>query len=378
MTCKNKQLNLIENKKHDDIKYYVGFSYLFVRPLFKSKLFEYFDYDVVAAFNVQKNDLKKIAQEYDIPIPRDFIEKRDKINLEECYKNAFSDSDVKILTYHDKNYPFLLKEIPDYPLSIYYKGNLNDIDYNYNIAIVGSRLASESAKLSLKSILSKLKNLNIVVVSGLAYGIDTQAHQSALDNNLKTIAVLGSGLDVIYPIQNKKLFNDIIENKGAIFSEYPLKTRPMAQNFPQRNRIVVGMSKGTLVAEAKLKSGAMISANLTLDYNRELMCIPGNILNPNTSGIYYLIKNGAAIVADSSDLLNQMGWDIIVEEVKNEKNSLSEIQQKVMDVLSLEAKTFDEIADKLSQDVSQIMITLTELELKGLIKQSNNKYYKCI
>lgn len=376
MDKKNKQLSLIKNEKEDKTKYYVAFSYLFVRPLFKSKLFEYFDYDIKKAFYVSKNDLKQIASIYNINVPRDFIQKRDEINVEECYEKAFLDNDVKILTYEDEKYPCLLKEIPDFPLSLYYKGDIDKIDYDYNIAIVGSRLASESAKLSLRSILSKLKNTNIVVVSGLAYGIDTEAHQSALDNNIKTVAVVGSGLDIVYPAQNKKLFKDILDNDGVVFSEYPLKIRPLAQNFPQRNRIVVGMCKGTLVAEAKLKSGAMISANLTLDYNRELMCIPGNILNPNTSGIYYLIKNGAGIIADSSDLLNQMGWDIIIEE-SNKKITLNKIQQRIVDVLSLDAKTFDELASVLDEDISDIMITLTELELKGLIKQSNNKYYKC-
>ncbi len=376
MDKKNKQLSLIKNEKEDKTKYYVAFSYLFVRPLFKSKLFEYFDYDIKKAFCVSKNDLKQIASIYNINVPRDFIQKRDEINVEECYEKAFLDNDVKILTYEDEKYPCLLKEIPDFPLSLYYKGDIDKIDYDYNIAIVGSRLASESAKLSLRSILSKLKNTNIVVVSGLAYGIDTEAHQSALDNNIKTVAVVGSGLDIVYPAQNKKLFKDILDNDGVVFSEYPLKIRPLAQNFPQRNRIVVGMCKGTLVAEAKLKSGAMISANLTLDYNRELMCIPGNILNPNTSGIYYLIKNGAGIIADSSDLLNQMGWDIIIEE-SNKKITLNKIQQRIVDVLSLDAKTFDELASVLDEDISDIMITLTELELKGLIKQSNNKYYKC-
>ena len=376
MDKKNEQSSLTNYKNIEKLKYYNAFGYLFVRPLFKSKLFEYFDYDIKKAFCVQKNDLKKIAEKFNISIPRDFLEKRDNLDIDECFKNAFLDREVKILTFEDKNYPSLLREIPDFPLSLYYKGNIDNFNYDYNIAVVGSRLASESAKLSLKSILSKLKNSNIVIVSGLAYGIDSQAHQSALDNNLKTIAVVGSGLDIIYPAQNKKLYRDIINNGGVIFSEYPLRTRPLAQNFPQRNRIVVGMSKGTLVAEAKLKSGAMISANLTLDYNRELMCIPGNILNPNTSGIYFLIKNGAGIIADSNDLLNQMGWDIIIED--NNKNIvLNEIQQKVVEALSLDAKTFDELVNVLNEDVSKIMIALTELELKGLIKQSNNRYYKC-
>ena len=136
------------------------------------------------------------------------------------------------------------------------------------------------------------------------------------------------------------------------------------------------MSKGTLVAEAKEKSGAMISANLTLDYNRELMCIPGNILNPNTSGIYHLIKNGAGIVSNSEDLLNYMGWDIISN--KEETSEITdEIQKKILKTLSLESKTFDDIITNIDEDISKIMIGLTELELSGLIKQSNNKYYKC-
>ena len=373
---KETQLKLIENKKMDELKYYVAFSYLFVRPLFKSKLFEYFDYDIEKAYNATKQDLRNVAQEYDISIPRDFIEKRDALNIDECYYNAFLDKDVKILTYHDEKYPELLKEIPDFPLSIYYKGNIDEINYDYNIAIVGSRQASESAKLALKSILSKLKNSNIVVVSGLAYGIDSQAHQSALDNNLKTIAVIGSGLDIIYPAQNKKLYRDILNNNGLVFSEYPLKTKPLAQNFPQRNRIVVGLSKGVLVAEAQIKSGAMISANLTLDYNRELMCIPGNILNPNTQGIYYLIKNGAGIVTNSKDLLNQMDWDIILNKEENRQLNLSDFQKKILDIISVEPKTFDEIILTAKADIAKTMVTLTELELKNLIKQHSNKYYK--
>lgn len=376
MKSKDNQLRLIKSTKADEIKYFTAFSYLFVRPLFKSKLFEYFDFDIERAFKSDKNDLQKVAEFYELQIPSGFIEKRNKLDIDECYKNAFKDKEVKIITYFDKGYPPLLKETPDFPLALYYKGNLDDIDYNYNLAIVGSRMASESAKLSLNSIISKLKDTNITIVSGLAYGIDTQAHKSALLNNLKTIAVIGSGLDIIYPSQNKKLFFDIAEGCGAIFSEYPLKTAPMAQNFPQRNRIVTGMSKGTLVAEAKIKSGAMISANLTLDYNRELMCIPGNILNPNTSGIYHLIKNGAGIISCADDLLNQLGWDIIVEE--NKLPSLNETQKKILEILSLDAKTFDEITALAQEDVSKIMITLTELELKSLIKQSNNKYYKCM
>lgn len=362
----------------EEIKYYTAFSYLLnIRPLIKAKLLEYFDYDVKKAFLVNTKELQEMCEFYDIKVPASFIKSRDKIDIEQSYANAFKDKDIKILTCLDKEYPPLLKEIPDFPISLYYKGSLDDIDFNRTVAMVGSRQASTTAKLALNSIISDLKNTNITIVSGLAAGIDTQAHLSAINNNLKTIAVVGSGLDIIYPSQNKKLFFDIADKYGVIFSEYPSKTEPFAYNFPQRNRIVVGLSKGTLVAEAKLKSGAMISANLTLDYNRELMCIPGNILNPNTTGIYHLIRNGAGIVPNASDLLNQLGWDIIVEDNKNFGIELNEAQKKVLKAVELDPKTFDEIAEFYKDDSSKLMVTLTELELNGLIKQSNNKYYKC-
>ena len=379
MKAKTEQLKLIENHSEDELKYYVAFSHMLtIRPIVKTKLLEYFDFDVQRAFNVSKEELAEVCNYYEIPVPSNFCKLRDEINIDECYAQALSDKSMGIITAKDELFPPLLRETPDYPISLYYKGSFEGINFNRNIAIVGSRQASENAKLSLQSIVSGLKNTDLTIVSGLAAGIDTKAHTSAIENNLKTVAVVGSGLDIVYPAQNKKLFSDIINNFGVVFSEYPLKTRPMAQNFPQRNRIVVGMSKGTLVAEAKFKSGAMISANLTLDYNRELMCVPGNILNPNTSGIYHLIKNGAGIVVNASDLLNQLGWDIIVEESQKFDIVLSDIQKKVLKVLELDSKTFDEIAGAMNTDVSKIMVTLTELELNGLIKQSNNKYYKCI
>ena len=379
MKQKTQQLKLEDNCNENELKYYVAFSHMLnLQPIIKTKLLEYFDFDVKRAYNVSKEEFESCMEYYNLPCSRSFFNLRNKIDVEKCFAKALEDDETGIITIKDDNYPPLLKEIPDYPISLYYKGSFEGIDFNHTVAMVGSRLASTNAKLSLNSIVSGLKNTSITVVSGLASGIDTQAHISAIENNLKTVAVVGSGLDIVYPNQNKKLFNDIKEKYGIIFSEYPLGTQPMAQNFPQRNRIVVGMSKGTLVAEAKQKSGAMISANLTLDYNRDLMCIPGNILNPNTAGIYQLIKNGAGIVVSAEDLLNELGWDIIVEDNQKFDIVLNDIQKQVMEALELEAKTFDEIVNVLNTDVSKIMVTLTELELNGLIKQSNNKYYKCV
>ncbi len=378
MSTKINQLKLNTGEDVEKIKYYCAFSYLFIRPLFKSKLFEYFDYDIKRTFEVNSYDLKNIAQYYDIAVPKNFLKKIDELDIDKCFNEAFSDEEVKILTYEDEKYPDYLKEIPDFPLSLFYKGNLDEIDFNYALAVVGSRNASMQAKIALDNIISGFKGTNIAIVSGLAYGIDTQAHLSAIKNNLKTIAVIGSGLDIIYPSSNKKLFYDIVDSNGAVLSEYPLKTKPLARNFPQRNRIVTGLAKGTLVGEARLKSGAMISANLTLEYNRELMCIPGNITNPNTQGIYHLIKNGAAIVTNSNDILEQMNWEIEEPQKNDTISSLDDLQKRILISISLDAKTFDEIMDDIKENVSLIMASLTQLELLGIIKQAENKYYKCI
>lgn len=373
----NKEYQLRFEQEDDEIKYFIAFSYLQVRPLLKTKLLEYFDFDVKRAWMTDENDLAMFSENMNITVPKTFLSKKEKINVEECYKNALLDKNIKILTIKDEKYPPLLKEIPDYPIMLYYKGDLESVSFDYPLAVVGSRNASMNAKLSLNNIISSFKNSNMIIVSGLAYGIDAQAHKSAIENNIKTVAVIGSGLDYIYPVQNKEIYEDIISTAGVIFSEYPLKTPPASQNFPQRNRIVVGISKGTLVAEARLKSGAMISANLTLDYNRELMCMPGNIMNPNTQGIYHLIKNGAGIVVDAQDVLNLLDWDFSVTKSESVNFDLNTIQKSVLDIISIEPKSFDEIIGDMSVEVAELMVALTELEIKGLIVQNNNKYHKC-
>ncbi len=360
------------NKETD--KYFALFSYLYCQPLFKSKLFEFFNYDIRRCYEAKEKDLEGFNDIYDVKVPNNFFVNKSKLNPDECLKSALNLKGVGILTYNDEKYPPLLKEIPDFPLSLYYLGDLENMNYNNMLSIVGSRHATNSAKGALNSIISGLNNSDITIVSGLAYGIDSTAHEAALDNNLKTIAVIGTGLDKQYPSSNKKLYRDILDSGNVIFSEYHLGIEAKPYNFPLRNRIVVGMSEGTLVAEAQTKSGAMISANLTIDYNRELMCIPGNVLNPNTSGIYQLIKNGAGIVTSTDDLLNNLGWDIIHNETQDDLSN--DVQKNILDIISYGEASFDEIAKQSKLDTSTLMVVLTELELKGLIKQSNNKYYK--
>ena len=243
---------------------------------------------------------------------------------------------------------------------------------------MGSRRASTHGKQDLKKILSELAGTDICIVSGLASGIDTVAHTCAIENNLKTIGVIASGFDFTYPASNKTLYQNIENGYGAILSEYYPTFEPIKFRFPQRNRIVSGMSYGTLVAEASLKSGALITANLTLEQGRELMCIPGLISNPNTEGIYKLLKNGATLVTESSDILNALNWEIKTD-TKGEQLTLPMLtpdEEKIYKNLEIEEQGVDELLALTLLKLDDLLINLTTMELKGIIKQSGGDRYK--
>ncbi len=359
----------------NNAQYYMAFSHILnVSPLFKTALLEFFEFDVQRAWRATKDDLKQFALKHpEISVPRNFLPQRNAIEPEDTYNQAIK-SGIKFITCEDDTYPNLLKQIPDYPLLLYYKGDLARINFNSTLAIVGSRRASESAKLALSKIITQMKNLPVTIVSGLAYGVDAAAHRGAIENNITTIGVIASGFDFIYPECNRDLYKKIEETWGVIFSEYPASTVPLPHNFPQRNRIVTGLGQGTLVAEAALKSGALISANLTLEQGRELMCMPGLISNPNTEGIYKLVKQGAPIITSAEDIFEILGWQF---ETCDEKINLTGEEKNVFDIISIEPVSFEKIQIKIPDfDISKLMIILTELELKGLVKQINGNYLK--
>ena len=260
---------------------------------------------------------------------------------------------------------------------IYYKGDLNSINFNKTLAVVGSRKTSRYAKEAVEILLSQLAGTDITIVSGLASGIDTTAHIAAINNNLKTIGVIASGFDYVYPATNKDLYKKIEDGNGAVFTEYYPTFEPLKFRFPQRNRIVSGLSYGTLVAEASLKSGALITANLTLEQGRELMCIPGLITNPNTEGIYKLLKDGATLVTKADDILEALNWEIKpVEQLKMDLNGLDDIESKILEAVEIEEKGIDEIMSITGIDIDTLLINLTTMELKGIIKQVGGDRYK--
>ena len=213
---------------------------------------------------------------------------------------------IKIITIQDESYPKLLKEIYAPPAILYIRGSFKPSD-KFSLGVVGTRKLSNYGQQITPKITSELSQSGLTIISGLAKGIDTIAHQAAIDNNGRTIAVLGSGIDSksVYPAINKYLAEKITEN-GAVISEFPINTKPLAQNFPQRNRIVSGLSLGILVIEAPEKSGAMITARNALEQNRDVFAIPGDILSNNSMGPNNLIKMGAKLVTKTNDILEEL------------------------------------------------------------------------
>ncbi len=213
---------------------------------------------------------------------------------------------VKVLTILDGAYPQRLKEIYLPPIVLFYRGNLSLLNQRA-VAIVGSRDHSKYAKDCICELIPVLVNDNIVVISGLARGVDTLAHEETLKVNGNTIAVIGSGLDVVYPPENGKLY-DVIAKKGLILSEYPLQSRPLKFHFPYRNRIIAGLSHGVCVIEAKEKSGSLITANLALSENREVFAVPGSIFSIHSKGTNSLIEAGACLVSRSETIAKNLKY----------------------------------------------------------------------
>lgn len=354
-------------------KYWTAFSSIEqLDSTFIQRLYNYFG-DIETAFKATLSDLKQIEGLSKIKA-ENFINKRIGVNPEQTLEFILKKG-INILTYDDEKYPYMLRQISNPPMTLYYKGDLFNCNLSKTVAFVGSRRASFSGKESVKRIISDLANTDICIVSGLATGIDAVSHISAIENNLKTIGVIASGFDYVYPSGNRALYEQIENGCGAVLTEYYPTFEPIKFRFPQRNRIVTGLSYGTVVGEAAIKSGALISANLTLEQGRELMCIPGSINNANTEGIYKLLKDGATMITGGEDVLNTLGWEVKVNN-KNQEINISEKYLPIFDIISIEPKSFDEIQTEVGMGTDELLILLTEMELNGLIEQTDGERYK--
>lgn len=279
---------------------------------------------------------------------------------------------------NDDKYPRLLKETSSPPPILYVKG---EIPAGPAVAVVGSRLATNYGLDMAARLSRELAARGIVIVSGLALGIDSAAHKAALEVGGKTVAVLGSGLDEasIYPSQNKPLAREIIENGGVVISEFPCGTNPLPHHFPQRNRIVSGLSLGVLVVEAREKSGALITANFALQQNREVFALPGSASSQSSAGTNKLIQQGAKLVMSADDILEELKIEtknIKTENIKKgvKLNNLSDREKIVAKLLGREPLDVDRIIETTKLSASDVLSALSILEIKGIVKQSDGKY----
>lgn len=283
---------------------------------------------------------------------------------------------IKIITFWDDNYPELLKRIYDPPVLIFTKGK--DLSSNEDtVAIVGTRSATQYGRRVAQELARDLSNNKISIVSGLARGIDTVAHSSTVSNNMRTIAVLGSGIDVIYPSENKKLAEKIIED-GTLVSEFPIGVKPEAGNFPRRNRIISGLSHATIVIEAGNKSGAILTALNAIDQNREVFAVPGRIDDKQSLGCNRLIKNGAIPVKNGSDVINQIKsrlFNPIDVQQESINFDLSDEERKIYDLLANDPIHIDSLQEISGRSITHLLNILLSLELKGAIVQIVGKQF---
>ncbi len=295
------------------------------------------------------------------------------------------ENSVFAVAFNDSNYPENLFQIPDSPVVIYVKGQLSK-ENNLAVAVVGSRRSSAYGLSIAEKFSTQLAQLGITIVSGMARGIDTFAHRGALKAKGKTIAVLGSGLSVIYPSENEKLFKEIAD-AGAVVSEFPMTTALAPFNFPRRNRVISGLSLGVIVVEAAKNSGALITSRFALEQGREVFAVPGNVDNPNSQGTHELIKQGAKLVQTIEDVLEELKVPVSAhleiarkESAAVQRNSkpsplLPREEKDIYEFIQDEALHIDDIAGRSGCPASHAMGVLLKLELKHLVKQLPGKRF---
>ena len=282
---------------------------------------------------------------------------------------------IAVVTVADNHYPALLKETYDAPPVLYYQGDLS-VNTALAIAVVGSRKYSAYGQRATERIVGGCAQAGISIVSGLALGIDTLAHQAALANSGRTVAVLGSGINRIYPAANFGLAREIMEQGGLLLSEFPYGAPALKHHFPQRNRVIAGLCAGTLVIEASEKSGALITARHALEANRDVFAVPGDIFHPNAAGVNALIKNGAILTATAQDVLNGLGvTDVKATVMARTALPQTENEKRIAAVLNAEAKHINQLARLLTLDTPTVNATLLTMELKGLVRNLGGGNY---
>ena len=355
----------------DELKYWVAFSGIAgIGRVRISQLKEYFG-SLRDAWKAPEGKLKQAG--LDSRSTDALISLRPRASLDEEMEKL-ERYGVKPLIYEDPLYPARLKQIYDYPPVLYVKGSLPAEDEPC-LAIVGTRRPTVYGRQVTEELVADLARSKITVVSGLARGIDSVAHRTALEAGGKTVAVFGSGLDIVYPRENAKLAQAIME-QGALVSEHPLGVKPRAENFPLRNRIMSGLSLGVLVVEAGERSGALITAHQAVEQNREVFAIPGSILSPASQGSNRLIQEGAKLVRNYADILQELNLTIVVQQAEiKEFSPGDEFESAILRQLASEPIHIDEICRRSGLTMQEVSSALAMLELKGMARHVGNMSY---
>ncbi len=355
-----------------DLQYWIGFNLVpGIGPARLRALLEHFG-DLKSAWQADPREWREAG--LDRRSLESLISTRKTISLDE-EEAKVAQAGAQAITWEDENYPPRLRHIHNPPPLLYVKGGIIPRD-EWAVAVVGTRNPSHYGKQVVDQIAGDLARNGITVISGLARGIDSLGHRAALEAGGRTIAVLGSGIDIIYPAEHTKLARAIIE-KGALVTEYPLGTPPEGGNFPPRNRIISGLALGTVIVEAGERSGALITADYTLEQGRELFAVPGNIVARKSRGTNSLIQEGGAkLIFSVEDIMEELNLTMI-EEHREVQEILpeNETESMILGLVSQEPVHVDEIGRKSGLPIAQVTSTLALMELKGLVRQVGGMNY---
>ncbi len=349
----------------EDLRYWLGFNRVRgIGPMRLRLLLDTFG-SIRAAWEAPIEALQSLG--LDRRALTNFLQLRESLDLAQL-EAAVARAGVSVHTWDDPAYPSALRELPDSPPVLFVKGTLQDSD-DWALAVVGTRKPTAYGREVAHHLAGELAQQGLTIVSGLARGIDAVAHRAALDAGGRTIAVLGCGVDRVYPEEHRRLAQDIIEH-GALVSDYPLGTPPEAANFPARNRIISGLSRGVLVVEAGVTSGALITAEFAAQQGREVFAVPGSIFSPASQGTHRLLREGATLVTSAQDILEALHLEAVSEQrAAREAIPATLTEATLLTYLSREPLHVDELARACGLPIEMVSSTLVLMELKGMARQ---------
>ena len=354
-----------------DLRYWVGFN--IVRGIGPTRLRALLDYfgDIERAWHAPVEELHSTG--LDRRSLENLLAARAALDLDRMLERIAT-AGAQVLTWESPGYPRLLREISDPPPVLYVKGALVEEDA-WAIAIVGTRRASAYGREVTRQLSAALARSGITIVSGLARGIDAEAHWAALKAGGRTIAVLGCGIDQVYPPEHRQLAEEITAH-GALVSDYPLGTQPEGVNFPPRNRIISGLSLGVLVTEAGVRSGALITADYAAEQGRDVFAVPGSILARSSAGTNALVRDGAKVVLGPEDILEELNLTMVAEQTEARQVLPSDATEAALLArLSAEPAHVDELQQQVGLPIAQVTSTLALMELKGMVRQVGGMKY---